>query len=116
LTFLHAEPWVGRPPAIIAGDFNTPPPAAFVDRLQSGGWHDAWASAPTQVGDGSTNWTQGSRRGRPPTQRLDLVFVPSAWTVLEATVPDDHEKWAVLSDHLPLRVAIAAGGAEEPPR
>jgi endonuclease/exonuclease/phosphatase family metal-dependent hydrolase len=115
LRFLHTEPWEGRPQAVIGGDFNIPPPAAFVDRLQSGGWQDAWASAPTRVGDGSTNWTQGPRQGRPPTQRLDLIFVPSGCTVLEADVPTDHEKWAVLSDHLPLRVVIAAGGAEEPP-
>ena len=36
---------------------------------------DAWSIDTLKDIDGSTNWTPGERRGRPPTQRLDFVFV-----------------------------------------
>ena len=105
--FLHTHPWQDHG-AIIAGDFNAQPPSPFWERLKSDGWQDAWEAATEQDGDcsGATNWTPGHRLGRPPTQRLDLVFVPSAYTVIEADVPDQYEAWAEISDHLPVRVLI----------
>lgn len=111
--FVHADPWQGSEEPIIAGDFNAQPPSPVSERLKSDGWLDAWEVAPRPPGhgDGATNWTPGSRRGRPPTQRLDIVFVPSAYSVIAAEVPEQYELWADVSDHLPLRVTIAFGSA-----
>lgn len=93
---------------VVCGDLNVEPPAASLEALGEAGLVDAWASAPTgAAGRGATNWTPGPRAGRPPTQRLDAVHLPSRWTVAGAWVPtDDLDEWARLSDHLPLVVDV----------
>ena len=61
--------------------------------------------------DGSTNWTAGSRLGRPPTQRIDYVLAPPGSTVEECRVLAEAERFdefAGFSDHLPL-------AADDPP-
>ena len=71
---------------LIAGDFNDVPGGPGPADLDAAGWIDAWMLDRLVDVDGSTNWTAGDRRGRPPTQRLDYVFVPAGWTVVDAAV------------------------------
>jgi endonuclease/exonuclease/phosphatase family metal-dependent hydrolase len=94
---------------IIAGDCNDlpgqPGPAEFV----TAGWVDAWMLDQLRDLDGSTNWTPGARLGRPPTQRLDYVFAPPDWTVLDAAVlatADRFDWFADRSDHVPLSATL----------
>ncbi len=93
---------------MLVGDFNELPGGPVAAALTAAGWLDAWTvAAGSDGGDGATNWTSGNRRGRPPTQRLDYVFVPSGWVVDEARVLADaarHDWFAERSDHLPLLV------------
>lgn len=89
----------GRAPLVV-GDLNDLPGDAAPAALRAHGWRDSWS------GDGgATNWTAGARAGRPPTQRLDYVFVPAGWQVERTWVvaePARHDWFATLSDHLPL--------------
>lgn len=107
------------PTAIVGGDFNDRPGHAAPTTMTDAGWHDAWEAVHGDVaagGDradgadrGATNWTDGDRQGRPPTQRLDYVFTPpSGWEIAAATVigSDDLDRFAALSDHLPLLVEL----------
>lgn len=105
----------GVVPPIVAGDFNDRPGAPALRQLMAAGWRDAWLDAhpgaaadthgtPPEVAEaGATNWTGGDRRGRPPTQRLDMIFVPPQWSVRTCAVIDEPlAELAELSDHLPL--------------
>jgi endonuclease/exonuclease/phosphatase family metal-dependent hydrolase len=97
------------PQPIIAGDFNDAPDGPGPADLAAAGWVDCWSAVAHTDWDGSTNWTAGERRGRPPTQRLDYVFVPPGWRVAEATVlaATDRLDWfALRSDHLPVRAVV----------
>ena len=103
-------------PPIIAGDFNDAPDGPGPADLEAAGWVDAWKLERLVGIDGSTNWTAGDRRGRPPTQRLDYVFVPAGWTVLDAAVlaPAERFDWfAERSDHLPLSAVIQRSRGDE---
>jgi endonuclease/exonuclease/phosphatase family metal-dependent hydrolase len=106
----------GVVPPVIAGDFNDRPGGSAVQRLIAAGWQDAWRAAhpeypddqgpegpPDRPDDGATNWTAGDRGGRPPTQRIDFVFVPPAWRVEACdVVAAPLAELAATSDHLPL--------------
>ncbi len=97
---------VGDRPAVIVGDFNDEPGGPTGAALSERGWRDAWAEARGDAA-GPTNWTGGSRAGRPPTQRLDYVFVPHGCRIDGSQVLDDPlDELAVLSDHLPLLVDV----------
>jgi endonuclease/exonuclease/phosphatase family metal-dependent hydrolase len=101
------------PSPIIAGDYNDLPGGPGPGDFAAAGWLDGWSIAdPPAVGDGATNWTAGERLGRPPTQRIDYVFFPPGWRVVEAAVlgpPDQLDWFAERSDHLPVRaVAVPA--------
>jgi endonuclease/exonuclease/phosphatase family metal-dependent hydrolase len=100
---------------IVAGDFNERPGTAPLRRLVEAGWTDAWAEhraaagavgldgPPDGVDAGATNWTTGVAPGRPPTQRLDMIFVPDRWRVRSCSVVDEPlGRLARLSDHLPV--------------
>lgn len=92
---------------LIVGDFNDVPGGAAPEIMTSAGWTDAWAAEVRSTLDGSTNWTPGDRSGRPPTQRLDYVFVPPGWIVDSAEVVGEAARldwFAARSDHLPLIV------------
>jgi endonuclease/exonuclease/phosphatase family metal-dependent hydrolase len=107
---------------IVGGDLNDRPGGPAYDELRSSGWADAWTVAhPALAADahrpggelapqpdpGATNWTAGERAGRPPTQRLDVVFVPDEWSVVDCRVIDEPlARLATLSDHLPLVVDL----------
>jgi endonuclease/exonuclease/phosphatase family metal-dependent hydrolase len=107
-----------RPPLpLIAGDCNDLPGLPGPGDLAAAGWTDAWMLDHLAAVDGATNWTAGERRGRPPTQRLDYVFVPPGWRVIDAAVlatVDRRDWFADRSDHLPLSVvAVPAGSGSE---
>lgn len=110
------------PDAIVAGDFNDVPGGAAPELMAARGWRDAWAAAnPTgddeesAVGPGATNWSEGDRVGRPPTQRLDYIWVPGGFEVTAARVPvaaAELDDFARLSDHLPVVVSLRRSGGE----
>jgi endonuclease/exonuclease/phosphatase family metal-dependent hydrolase len=88
--------------AVVAGDLNAEPASPELALLAAEGWDDAETRVrPPDVPRPSTNWPPGPR-GAPPTQRLDYVLVRPETAVLHAFVPDDWERWAELSDHLPV--------------
>jgi endonuclease/exonuclease/phosphatase family metal-dependent hydrolase len=92
---------------IVAGDLNAAPGSAELDAFGAAGWTDAELRA--RVGDPrapATNWAPGARTAA-PTQRLDYLLVRDTTEVLSAYVPDDWERWAVLSDHLPVVARLA---------
>ena len=98
------------PLPVIAGDCNDGPTGAGPAEFCAAGWTDAWTLSRLDDVDGSTNWTAGDRRGRPPTQRLDYVFVPPDWNVVDAAVlaPKQRYDWfAARSDHLPVAATVA---------
>jgi len=93
---------------IIVGDFNDLPGGPGYDVVTGSGWSDSWLIDKLQDIEGPTNWTPGERRGRPPSQRLDFVFVPPGWSVVDAKVlaeSDRFDWFADRSDHLPLLAA-----------
>jgi endonuclease/exonuclease/phosphatase family metal-dependent hydrolase len=97
-------------PPTIAGDCNDGPDGPGPADIMAAGWIDAWMLDRLADVDGSTNWTAGVRLGRPPTQRLDYVFVPAGWTVADAALlaPADRLDWfAERSDHLPLSATLS---------
>jgi endonuclease/exonuclease/phosphatase family metal-dependent hydrolase len=94
---------------LIAGDFNDLPGGPGYQVFTGSGWVDAWMIDRLKDIDGATNWTQGDRRGRAPTQRLDFVFAPTGWTVADARVlaePDRIDWYADRSDHVPLLAVL----------
>jgi endonuclease/exonuclease/phosphatase family metal-dependent hydrolase len=103
-----------RPP-MIAGDCNDGPDGPGPADFTAAGWIDAWMLDRLADVDGSTNWTAGTRLGRLPTQRLDYVFVPPGWLVLDAAVlaPPNRLDWfAERSDHLPLSATVSPPGPQ----
>ena len=48
-----------------------------------------------------------------PSQRIDYVLLPTAATVLSSHTPEGGERWARLSDHLPVLVEFVVGLAVE---
>jgi endonuclease/exonuclease/phosphatase family metal-dependent hydrolase len=105
---LDAARRLTRPP-VIAGDCNDIPDGAGPADFRAAGWIDVWTIERLAGADGSTNWTSGDRRGRPPTQRLDYVFAPPGWTVVDAEVlatADRFDWFAERSDHLPVTAVV----------
>jgi exonuclease III len=101
----------------VVGDVNELPGGGALDALVTAGWLDAWSVVHGEGDGGATNWTAGSRAGRPATQRIDYVLVPPGATVVAAVVIDtadavEHvEEMGSLSDHLPLVVEVALGAS-----
>jgi endonuclease/exonuclease/phosphatase family metal-dependent hydrolase len=97
----------GRGIAVIGGDLNAGPGSQELDAFATAGWSDAETRHRTGGGGSpSTNWAPGPRTAA-PTQRLDYLLVRETTEVLDAWVPDDWERWAVLSDHLPVVTRLA---------
>jgi endonuclease/exonuclease/phosphatase family metal-dependent hydrolase len=90
---------------VVAGDLNAGPESTVLDTFLRAGLRDAWSGPP---GSGATNWS-ASRRGGPPTQRLDYVLVSNELDVVHASVPpvEQTSAFASLSDHVPLTVRLA---------
>jgi len=99
---------------IVVGDLNELPDEEAVAELVAAGWLDAWHER-HGAEPGATNWTAGTRAGRPATQRIDYVFVPAGWVVTDAEViealdggdsVESRDAMSRLSDHLPLVVTL----------
>jgi endonuclease/exonuclease/phosphatase family metal-dependent hydrolase len=93
---------------VVAGDLNTHPGSPVLAAFRTGGLRDAWEDA--RPGEpGPTNWRPGPRDA-PPTQRLDYVLVTDGLAVAAADVPgageEGFERFAGLSDHLPVTVSV----------
>lgn len=99
---------LAEPASAVGGDMNTAPGSDVVAVFAGRGFVDAWVTVNPDV-DGPTNWPPGPR-DRPPSQRLDYVFVPAPWEVVAATVPrfgePGFERFGALSDHLPVVVDL----------
>lgn len=91
---------------LIAGDLNAEPGSAELHVFRDAGWWDAERRFRPDVTRPSTNWAPGPRVA-PPTQRLDYLLVRDDTTVLDAFVPDGWERWAALSDHVPVVARLA---------
>lgn len=106
-----------EPPPIVVGDLNELPGGGALRTLAAAGWRDAWAVVHGDGDGGATNWTAGSRGGRPPTQRIDFVLVPPGSRVMTAAViADDLDdvEMGSLSDHLPLVVEVVLPPGDRP--
>ena len=102
---------------VIAGDCNDVPDGPGPADFGAAGWVDAWTLDRLAGVDGSTNWTAGERRGRPPTQRLDYVFVPPGWTVVDAAVLASRGALRLVRRALrspPVLAVVSAPGDDEP--
>jgi len=86
---------------VIAGDLNAR--SAVRGAARVGGVRMDGCRTESSLGTASpaTNWQPGPRVA-PPTQRLDYVLVRDSVEVVDAFVPTDWERWAGLSDHLPV--------------
>lgn len=97
------------PCPVIAGDLNDAPGGPGYEVLARAGWSDAWTTDTLADLDGATNWSPGNRLGRPPDQRIDVVFVPPGWVVEDARVLAEVERFdwfAGRSDHVPLLATL----------
>ncbi len=84
---------------LIAGDFNDDPSVAAAAFDQSFGAHDIGAGAP------ATCWSPGARTGRPPTYRVDGAIGVGRIVGVQVSTPlTDLDRWARVSDHLPVTV------------
>jgi endonuclease/exonuclease/phosphatase family metal-dependent hydrolase len=86
---------------VIAGDLNSGPESAELAAFATRGWIPAEQRLTAHVETSATNWKPGTRIAA-PTQRLDYVLVRESVEVVEVFVPSDWERWASLSDHLPV--------------
>ena len=87
--------------SLIAGDLNAEPDSAELAEFANHGWRDAERRTHPDASGPATNWHAGPRV-KPPTQRLDYLMVRDRVSVTDTSVPADWERWARLSDHLPL--------------
>lgn len=84
---------------LIVGDFNDDPSVAAAALDPSFGAHDIGADGP------ATCWSPGDRTGRPPTFRVDgAIGVGQVAGVRASTPSTDLDRWAKVSDHLPVTV------------
>ncbi len=83
---------------VVVGDFN-----AEVDAVART-LHPLTDTAP---GSSPTCWTAGLRRGRRPTQRLDGILAAPTFVSRDPHTPyEDLDRWAQVSDHLPVTVTV----------
>jgi endonuclease/exonuclease/phosphatase family metal-dependent hydrolase len=87
--------------APVAGDLNDLPGSPTLETFAGAGLRDAWQTAHPGEPDPPTNWRAGAR-DVPPAKRLDYLLVPESTQVVDAHVPTDWQRYAPLSDHLPL--------------
>jgi endonuclease/exonuclease/phosphatase family metal-dependent hydrolase len=103
-----------RRPAVVAGDLNDRPGSDVYTRFQEAGLRDVWTILRPDE-PGPTNWP-GWVPGtpKPPTRRLDYVFVSDGLNPVSVSVPrygdPGFTPFASISDHLPVTAAVAASG------
>ncbi len=96
------EGTVATAPDVIVGDFNDSVTNATAELANHFSMVDTTACA-----NAPTCWTPGLRAGRRPTQRLDGILAAPTFTASEPTTPtDDYDRWAGISDHLPVTVTL----------
>jgi endonuclease/exonuclease/phosphatase family metal-dependent hydrolase len=84
---------------VVAGDFNDHGDTSVTATVAGDSHVDAWDVATSgRTGDGATNPSHA------PFQRLDHVLIPRHARRVSAAVPTGDQRWAELSDHLPLTV------------
>lgn len=92
---------------VVAGDLNAGPDSPTLAAFADHGFEDPWIV--TERDRAPTNWA--GARHRPPTQHLDYVLVRGLRPV-EVAAPvhgdDDLERFAALSDHLPVVAEVEA--------
>ncbi len=90
----------GRPGLdLIVGDFNDDPSVAAASFDPSFGAHDIGADA------SATCWSPGDRTGRLPAYRVDGAIGLGRFVGVRASTPStDLDRWAKVSDHLPVTV------------
>ena len=81
-------------PVLVAGDFNSEPGSAVVQKLSAAGLRDAW----TECGQGD-GFTYPADQ---PTKRIDYVFLTGSLRCTAARVIDTK-----ISDHRPLLITLA---------
>jgi endonuclease/exonuclease/phosphatase family metal-dependent hydrolase len=97
-------------PVVVAGDLNETPDGPLHGQMEAAGLRDAWQVRPGAAEDpypGYTNWRHWSAgTTKPPSQRIDYVYVSEGVEVTSASVPrpgdDEFESFSWLSDHLPV--------------
>lgn len=86
---------------VLAGDFNDSVPATAAKVSAIGAVVDASPTGPP------TCWPPGPRVGRLPTTRMDgILSVPTFAPLSSFTPTDDLDRWAGVSDHLPVTVDL----------
>ncbi len=84
---------------LIVGDFNDDPSVAAAAFDPTFDAHDIGADGP------ATCWSPGNRSGRPPTFRVDGAIGVGQFVGVRASTPStDLDRWAKVSDHLPVTV------------
>jgi endonuclease/exonuclease/phosphatase family metal-dependent hydrolase len=84
---------------LIVGDFNDDPSVAAASFDPSLGAHDIGADA------SATCWSPGDRTGRLPGYRVDGAIGLGRFVGVRASTPStDLDRWAKVSDHLPVTV------------
>ena len=92
---------VQGPVDVVVGDFNDDVSFATAALLTSGPALDVGAGGPP------TCWTPGIRAGRPPTHRMDGGIAIGAVVGVRASTPTvDLDRWAQVSDHLPVPIDV----------
>jgi endonuclease/exonuclease/phosphatase family metal-dependent hydrolase len=107
-TALAAAP--GRP-LIVAGDLNERPGGPITGPFAAAGLRDAWPAGDDPGYTDFHHWTPGT--DRPPTQRIDYVYVSPDVEVAAISVPRFGDPgfpvFAELSDHLPVTAELELG-------
>lgn len=100
-------------PVLVGGDFNAEPGSAVIQRLEAGGWTDAWARCGVGAADGLTSPSDargqpgaGARQGLTypsdaPVKRIDYLFLSGGLTCSAARVLE-----TTTSDHRPVIVEV----------
>jgi endonuclease/exonuclease/phosphatase family metal-dependent hydrolase len=104
---------IARDLHVVAGDLNVRPESGVLAEFLP--LRDAWSVLHARAPSPSTNWPAGPRVA-PPSQRLDYVCVAPSLRVLDVQIPTDWERWAPLSDHLPVIVDLEAGTDDDQDR
>ena len=104
-----------RRPAIVAGDLNDRPGSDVYIRFEEAGLRDVWAVLRPDE-PGPTNWRAWvPGTPKPPTRRVDYVFVSDGLDPESVSVPRYGEPgfppFASISDHLPVTATMAASSA-----
>jgi endonuclease/exonuclease/phosphatase family metal-dependent hydrolase len=104
-----------RRPGMVAGDLNDRPGSDVYIRSEEAGLRDVWAVLRPDE-PGQTNWRAWvPGTPKPPTRRIDYVFVSDGLDPESVSVPrygePDFPPFASISDHLPVTATVAASGA-----